>query len=162
MHLAYNNFLVDTMRRVIYHRCMTRTSQYHLETLAIGDSIVVTERFQHARVAASEYARRNNACFTCRMQDDGSMIIYRVNLDQRPIDARGRRGKRKIVSTVDPTALQFQQWLGSFAPGSSYTMPRSYSHLFVAMIAWCELYSIKTGITVTAHVMNGELLIKRS
>jgi hypothetical protein len=129
--------------------------------MSVGDSFTVTERFQHCRVAASEYSRRFNVVFTCRKQDDDTMIVYRVANDQKPVDQRGRHGRRKIVTVSEPTAMQFDQWLASFEPGQSYVMPETYSHLFAAIIAWCELHSIKRQRSITASLIGGKLLITR-
>lgn len=137
------------------------TKSYPFNSMSVGDSFVVTSRFQHARVAASEYARRNNVVFTCRMQDDGTMIVYRVSIDQQPIDQRGRRGRRRITASVDPTASQFGEWLATFGVGQSYLMPASYDHLFVAMVAWCELFSLHSGRCVVAQRQGVSLLIRR-
>lgn len=129
--------------------------------MSVGDSFIVASRFQHARVAASEYAKRHGCVFTCRMQPDRTMIVYRVASDQARIDNRGRIGKRRIVACTDPTAMQFDTWLATFQVGQAYSMPASYSHIYVAMQAWCELHSIKRGRHVTAIVQGGSLIIKR-
>lgn len=139
---------------------MNLTKTYPFDSMSIGDSFVVSTRFQHARVAASEYARRHNQAFTCRVQPDRTMIVYRVANDQKIVDQRGRRGRRRIAAVNDPTAMQFAQWLDSFTPGQSYLMPAHYSHLFAAMIAWCELYSLKHGRRVRASEIGGSLLIE--
>lgn len=140
---------------------MNLTKTYPFHTMQIGDSFTVSARFQHARVAASEYARRHNMVFTCRVQDDDTMIIYRVAQDQAKIDQRGRSGRRRITNTIDPTAMQFGQWLAGFQVGQSYTMPSSYSHLYTAMIAWSELYSLRSGRSIVASMNGGALLINR-
>lgn len=88
-------------------------------------------------------------------------MVYRVASDQAKVDNRGRHGRRRILVNADPTALQFDQWLAGFAPGASYAMPASYSHLFTAMQAWCELHSIKQRRSITASIIGGSLIIKR-
>lgn len=131
--------------------------------MAIGDSFIVRERHQHARVAASEYARRHGMVFTCRMQEDRTMVVHRVTNDQRPIDQRGRNGRRRIVApSSDPNAVSFEQWLQSLTPGMSVTIRSNYRHLFSAMQAWVELHALKTGRNVTSLLHGGELLIKFS
>jgi hypothetical protein len=141
---------------------MNLTKSYPFDSMSVGDSFVVNQRYQHARVAASEYARRHNVVFTCRMQEDRSMLVIRVAHDQERVDQRGRNGRRRIPANSDPTQLQFMQWLATFAVGQSYTMPALYSHLFLAMAAWCELYSIRASCNVTSVMIGGTLLIKRS
>lgn len=141
---------------------MSLTKQYPFESMSVGDSFTVIARFQHARVAASEYGRKHGCVFTCRMQEDRTMIVYRVEANQASVDVRGRRGRRRIVANADPTALQFDAWLQGFSVGQSYTMPSSYVHLYAAMQAWCELHSIKRGRTVTATVQAGTLVIHRA
>lgn len=145
---------------------MNLTRQYQFNTLGIGDSLVVYQRFQHARVAASEYARRHNVVFSCRVEYDDagnkSMRIHRVAQDQARVDNRGRNGRRRIASNNEPTALQFDAWLSGFSVGQSYIMPASYSHMYAAMQAWCELHSIKHHRSIVTIVSNGELHIERS
>lgn len=89
------------------------------------------------------------------------MLVIRVANDQKPIDARGRNGRRRIPASTDPTQYQFSQWLSVFAVGQSYMMPASYSHLHLAMQAWCELYSLRNGVVITATQEGATLLIKR-
>lgn len=142
---------------------MTLTASYPFRSMSVGDSFVIRQRFQHCRVAASEYAHRHGVVFTCRMQADRSMIVYRVASDQHPVDQRGRNGRRHIPSqSSDPTALQFDTWLASLAPGQSYLMPASYRHLYAAMQAWCELHSIKRNRHVTATLQGECLLINNA
>lgn len=139
------------------------TKQYPFDSLSVGSSFTVYQRFQHCRVAASEYARRHNLVFTCRMAHDNgtdSMTVYRVEVSQRPVDQRGRNARRRIPSQSDPTALQFDTWLASLLPGQSYLMPATYAHCFNAMQAWCELHSLKRHRNVTSVLQEGCLLIK--
>jgi hypothetical protein len=138
---------------------MNLTSTYPFDSMSVGDSFTVIGRFQHARVAASEYARKHSQCYTCRMQPDGTMKIFRCEANQIPVDQRGRRGRRRIVQAVnEPSSIQFGEWLATFAVGQSYNMPASYAHLFTAMIAWCELYSLRSGRNVRAE-RNGDTLV---
>lgn len=141
---------------------MNRTAKYPLSTMSVGDSFKVYESFQHCRVAASEYARKHGMVFSCRMQDDGSMIVHRCEANQATVDARGARGRRRIVSaTTEPTSQQFIEWLTSFGLGSSYVMPSNYSHLFLAMQAWCELAAYRTPYHYDAQRIDSTLVIKR-
>lgn len=144
---------------------MSLTSTYPFESMQVGDSFVVSDRFQHARVAASEYARRNGQCYSCRVEYvDGQryLRVHRTMNDQIPVDRRGSRGRRRIVQAVaEPSSADFSTWLITFAVGQQYIMPESYTHLYSAMIAWCELHSIKHSVYVSAQVVNNELVIKR-
>jgi|SRR5882724_3563429 len=140
---------------------MNRTKQYGFESLSVGNYVVVTERFQHARVAASEYGRKNNAVFSCRMQDDGSMHVYRCDATQATVDVRGARGKRRIHYSNGPTRDQFNAWLTGLA-ACTVTMPATYAAQFDLMSAWCELYSLRSGVQVTAIRQGDTLLIKKS
>lgn len=122
----------------------TLTSTYPFKQMTVGDSFTVTTQFQHCRVAASDYARRNGIVFSCRMQHDNlgnqSMVCHRVENNQAPVDRRGARGKRRIVTAVaEPSKDQFQAWLLTFAVGQTYIMPASFAHTFSAMEAWSEL-----------------------
>lgn len=144
---------------------MNLTKQYPFTSMTIGDSFTVSSRYQHARVAASEFARKHGWVFTCRMNEEipgqpRTMTIHRVEQDQATIDNRGRRGRRRIVASCDPSAMQFDQWLLTFTKGQSYTMPLSYSHLYLAMQAWCEVHRLKHGRNMTAMMHGGELIIK--
>ncbi len=47
---------------------MNLTKQYPFGEIKVGQYFEVRDRFQHARVAASEYGRKHRMCFTCRMQ----------------------------------------------------------------------------------------------
>lgn len=142
---------------------MNLTKQYPFESLAIGNYFTVREKYQHARVAASEYARKHGQCYTCRMQPDGTMRVIRVERDQIPVDARGARGRRKIPATVTfPTKQQFTAWLLNLAPGELYYMPATYQSQFELMQAWCELCSIKANVSIKSALQaNGTLLIAR-
>lgn len=141
-----------------------RTAQYPFAGMAVGNYFTVWSHFQHARVAASEYGRKNGMVFSCRKQPDGSMRVYRVEGSQALVDQRGRQGKRRIPSTVhQPTKQEFVGWLATFAPGQSFTMPATYSQTFLAMQAWCELYSLQSGIAMHSALQpNGTLLIARN
>jgi len=142
---------------------MNLTKSYPLNQMAIGDYFVVRDRFQHARVAASEYARRHGMAFSCRMQEDGTMHVYRCENNQAIVDQRGSRGRRRIVRAVnEPSAAQFSEWLSTFAVGQSYMMPACYSHLFAAMLAWCELHSIKSNQCIAVERIGDELRITRT
>lgn len=141
---------------------MSLTATYNFAALSVGNSITVYDRFQHARVAASEYARRHNVVFTCRVQDDPRcMVITRCESNQANVDKRGARARRRLPVANDPTQVQFSQWLAGFGIGSTYIMPAHYSHLFLAMQAWCELHSLRNACLVTAHMEGGTLLITR-
>jgi hypothetical protein len=122
---------------------MTLTSQYHFASLTVGNYITVVERFQHARVAASEFARRHGMVFSCRMQPDGTMRVYRVAADQAKVDVRGRTGKRRIPARVDlPTKAQFMQWLDTLPVGTLYYMPISYASHYMLFDAWIDIYNM--------------------
>lgn len=144
------------------------TRQYPFDTMAIGDYFTVFSHFQHCRVAASEYARKHNQVYSCRMQPNDetgqrSMRVYRVAGNQDQVDKRGRQGKR-IIPTAQPapTRNQFFGWLNTFSAGQSFLMPASYSASFQVMEAWAEVYSLKTGIKFrTALQPSGSLLISR-
>ena len=141
---------------------MNLTKTYPFDSMSVGDSFTILTRFQHARVAASEYSRKHGVCFTCRMQDDGSMKVYRCENNQLPVDQRGRRGRRRIVQAVnEPSSAQFGEWLSTFDIGQRYNMPAIYAHLFTAMQAWCELHSLRTGRMVTAERLGDMLVITR-
>lgn len=141
----------------------TLTSQYPFDAMTVGSVFTVYSRFQHARVAASEYGRKHGCVFTCRMQDDGSMQVHRVSNDQANVDQRGRRSNRRLAhATNDPTREQFMQWIGSFEIGQSYTMPIAYTHLYSAMTAWCEVYSLRINRSIVATLLpDMTLLIQR-
>lgn len=123
---------------------MSLTSTYPFQQMSVGDSFTVSDRFQHARVAASEYARRNGVVFSCRMQDDRTMRVHRVENNQAPVDRRGARGRRRIVTAIaEPTRNQFTEWLSTFGVAQAYIMPVNYSHCYAAMEAWCELATLQ-------------------
>lgn len=137
----------------------TLTSMYPFRSMSVGDTFRVLSRFQHCRVAASDYSRKHGYVFTCRMQDDGTMLVHRVSNDQKPIDQRGSRGRRRIVVNHDPTQAQFAEWLATFAVGQSYSLPASYGHLFLVMDAWTEIYSLRSGRQFTTSRVGDNLLI---
>lgn len=90
------------------------------------------------------------------------MRVFRCENNQIPVDQRGARGRRRIVQAVsEPSSTQFGEWLATFHVGQQYIMPASYAHLYSAMIAWCELYSIKSGRSVLAERLGAELAITR-
>lgn len=144
----------------------TLTSSYPLESLAVGQYFTVYNRarFQHARVAASEYGRRHSRAYSCRIQEDGrTMRVYRVADNQMRVDQRGAVGRRLLPdvprSIVEPTRAQFLEWLASFAPGQSYAMPVSYSAMYVNMVQWCLEYTNQTNILVTAGLWHDRTLM---
>lgn len=142
---------------------MTRTSQYPFNSLAVGNYFIVAEQFQHARVATSEFGRKNGVVFSCRKQPDGTMRVYRVEASQATVDNRGRQGRRRIPNAVSqPTKQQFCEWLNTFAPGYSFLMPDTYSQSFQLIQAWTELYSLKTGVQFKSAIQANGLLIARS
>lgn len=143
----------------------TLTSTYPFKSLAIGDSFTVYNDFQHCRVAASEYGRKHGQCYTCRMADEPRrMTITRCKDSQAVIDQRGRSGRREIplvpTTIVEPSRSQYLEWLATFAPGQSYRMPASYTHLFGNMMLWTAQFSQSTGHMYTAGLMaDGSLSI---
>lgn len=144
----------------------TLTSSYPLDSLAVGQYFTVNyrARFQHARVAASEFGRKHSRAFSCRIQDDGqTMRVYRVADSQAHVDKRGRNGRRMLPaipqSIVEPTRVQFLEWLRTFAPGQSYSMPVSYSAMYLNMVSWCFEYSSQTGILITAGLWHDRSLM---
>lgn len=151
---------------------MNRTKTYRFDLLAVGQSIRIPLGWdmQHARVAASEHGRRHNKVFTCRKQEDGSMLIYRVELTQRDIDTRGRNSHRAIPSTEiltlasadQPTQAQFTQWLTSFTVGQRYTLPLHYSTQYRTWVGWTIDHSLHShqGFTTTVD-SDGSLIIVR-
>jgi hypothetical protein len=139
---------------------MTLTSSYGLEALNIGEYVVVYEHFQHARVAASEHARKHGKAFSCRKQSNGTMHVYRVAANQANVDRRGSRSKRYIPYPVPmPTKDDFMSWLGTMAVGQSQVMLKEYEGMYPVMQAWCELYSLKTGHMINTYMDNGLLVI---
>lgn len=141
----------------------TLTAQYPFDALTVGNYFTVYARFQHARVAASEYGRKHGMVFSCRMQPDRTMRVYRVASDQARVDQRGRHGKRRIESTtVEPTQVQFNEWLDTFEHGQSYSMPTSYRASYLLMTAWVSLYALQHGEAWKCGTSGkGELLITR-
>lgn len=141
----------------------TLTSQYPFDALAVGNYFTVYSRYQHARVAASEYGRKHGLVFSCRMQPDRTMRVYRVASDQQKVDQRGRQGKRRIDHVLAmPTEQEFYQWLATFAPGQSFSMPTTYRAHYLLMQAWCSLYAIKTSQQwKCGNSSDGTLLITR-
>lgn len=125
---------------------MTLTDTYPLRALAVGQYFTVYSRFQHARVAASEYGRKHGMAFSCRMQDDGTMRVYRCERSQATIDQRGRNGKRRIEYATIPTQEQFNSWLATFAPGQLQVIPRTMREHYLLMQAWLSLYVLTTGL----------------
>lgn len=170
IHILYVTMMYHIKSLTSYNdvcndECMsTLTATYPFTALAVGNYFTVEEQFQHARVAASEYGRKHGQCYSCRKQQDGTMRVYRVNVDQRSVDQRGRRGKRRIdVSIPMPTEEQFYSWLATFMPTMSYVMPATYRQHYLLMQAWTSLYAIRNrqewhcGMT-----SNQELMINRS
>lgn len=141
----------------------SRTSQYPFSDLGIGHYFSVDEHFQHARVAASEYGRRNGVVFSCRMQEDRTMRVYRVERNQASVDVRGRQGHRAIPQAVTlPSKQQFTGFLLTLKPGMSYKMPAQYSSAFELMQAWTELTALKTRIVLRSALQSdGTLLLSR-
>ena len=146
-----------------YENRPTLTASYPFASLSVGNHFIVRSRFQHARVAASEYARKNGVVFSCRMQADRTMHVYRVAKDQEPIDKRGRHGRRRIEAALHlPTQQEFDGWLGTFKADQSFAMPVTYRAQYLLMQAWASLYAIhnkqewKSGNTA-----NGELMLTR-
>ncbi len=141
---------------------MTRTSQYNFDSLAVGNYLVVADHYQHARVAASEFGRKHGMVFSCRMQPDRTMRVYRVEASQSTVDNRGRQGRRRIPQTTpQPTKQQYMGWLATFEPGQSFLMPSDYAGSFQLMQAWTELYSLKVGVQFRAVIQSNGLLIAR-
>jgi hypothetical protein len=142
---------------------MNLTKQYPFQALSVGNHFIVTERFQHARVAASEFARKHGMVFTCRMQSDGTMHVIRVEANQASVDVRGAKGKRRIpVIVKQPTKAEFMGWLAMFLPGQSFAMPATYTASFDLMSAWVELFAVKTNQLYRAALQpNGTLLIAK-
>lgn len=146
------------------------TAQYPFDLMRVGDYFTVFSHFQHCRVAASEYARKHQQCYSCRMQAENpntgirSMRVYRVESNQDAVDKRGRTGKRKIPQRIEqPTRNQFFGWLNTFRPSQSFLMPVEYRNSFDLMQAWAEVYSLKTGIRFRCGIQpNGTLLIARA
>lgn len=137
------------------------TQAYNFGSLQVGDYLVVYERFQHARVAASEYGRKHRMVFSCRMQANSTMHVYRVEGTQANIDKRGRQGKRIIPRKVDlPTKDQFITWLGTLQPGQHVNMIVDYEGMYPVMQAWCELYSLRSGIMISTYMLGNELIIQ--
>lgn len=142
-----------------------RTSQYPFAALTVGNYFTVTEQFQHARVAASEYGRRHGMVFSCRKQPDRTMRVYRVAADQARVDQRGRQGKRiiPVQAATMPSQSDFCGWLSMFKPGDSFALPSAYAPHFQLMQAWCELHSFRTGVAYRSALQsNGTLLVARS
>lgn len=147
---------------------VTKRSNYPFKNMVVGQSFTLPVGWdmQHARVSASEYGRRHNAVFTCRMQEDGSMRIYRVALSQQDIDRRGRNSMRVIPSTEIltlananvPTEDQFKQWLGTLTPGSHYDMPISYSTVYQRMASWVVSYGLEHGVPYSTSLTASGLL----
>lgn len=144
-------------------RKRTLTETYPLAALAVGEYFTVRDHFQHARVAASEYGRKHGLVFSCRMQQDRTMRVYRVARDQASVDVRGRNGKRRIdVVVAVPTQVQFNNWLATFQPTQLFVMPKSYQLHFLLMQAWVSLYAIEHGQEWACGTdSNGNLLITR-
>lgn len=145
-------------------KAMTRTSEYPFDALTVGNYFVVSDHHQHARVAASEYGRKHGMVFSCRMQPDRTMRVYRCDGSQANVDKRGRQGKRVIPTTIkQPTKQEFFGWLNTFKPGQSFVMPSAYTDTFLLMQAWVELYSLKANVSMhSALQSDGTLLIARS
>lgn len=155
------------LRHITESRNLTR--QYPFDSMAVGDYFTVFSHFQHCRVAASEFARKHNQVYSCRMQPKDatglrSMRVYRVELNQDAVDKRGREGKRRIPQRIEqPSRNQFFGWLNTFNPGQSFLMPVAYAGSFDLMQAWIEVYSLKTGIRFRSGLQpNGSLLIARA
>lgn len=142
---------------------MNRTKMYRFHTLAVGQSITLpaTWDHQHARVAASEHARRYGKCFTCRMQEDRTMIIYRVEDAQYRIDARGRNGRRHIPAQVAsvPTEQTFCTWLATFTDGQSYTVSIAYRNYYARMAQWTIQHSIATNVPYSTSLDSAMQLV---
>jgi hypothetical protein len=143
---------------------MNHTSEYPFDALAVGNYFTVHDHMQHARVAASEYGRKHGMVFSCRMQPDRTMRVYRCDGSQANVDKRGRQGKRAIPTTIkQPTKQEFFDWLSTFKPGQLFVMPSTYTATFLLMQAWTELYSIKNAATFRSALQSdGTLLIARS
>lgn len=141
---------------------MTLTDTYPLRALAVGQHFTVQNRFQHARVAASEYGRKHGMCFSCRMQDDGTMRVYRCERTEAMVDQRGRNGKRRIDYVACPTQDQFNSWLATFAPGQLQVIPRTMQDHYLLFQAWLTLYSMQHGQAWRCGTdSNGNLLVTR-
>lgn len=145
---------------------MNLTKLYPFSAMTVGSSFVVYSRFQHARVAASEYGRKHGMCFTCRMEEDNgngrTMRVHRIELDQTTVDQRGRNGKREIVTPeVDhPTESEYLGWLATLT--GTYNMPLSYQARYPEMMLWTSQYNDRTGRFVTAGLWHdGSLMITR-
>jgi hypothetical protein len=141
----------------------TLTASYPFASLSVGNYFTVLRKYQHARVAASEYGRKNGMVFSCRMQEDRSMRVYRVAKDQEPVDKRGRHGRRRIDTALHlPTQTEFDAWLGTFKAGQSFAMPITYRAQFLLMQAWASLYSIHSKQEwKTGNNAKGELMLTR-
>lgn len=139
------------------------TATYPFTALQVGNYFTVSTKYQHARVAASEYGRKHGMVFSCRKQPDGTMRVYRVASDQRTVDVRGRQGKRRIDTSIAmPTEQQFMEWLATFKPTEMYAMPVIYRQHYLLMQAWVSLYALRTNQAwKCGNTTTGELLITR-
>lgn len=140
---------------------INQTSIYPFAALSIGDHFTVYHRFQHCRVAASEYGRKHNMVFSCRMQEDRSMNVYRVELSQKPVDQRGRNGRRAIPAVNGPTFEQFTTYLATLVVGQSVRL-KQYQDMFPIMSDWCSMYSTVYGVMITGGLWHdGTFMITR-
>jgi hypothetical protein len=142
---------------------MTLTATYPLAALAVGQFFTVNSRLQHARVAASEYGRKHGMAFSCRVQEDGSMRVYRCERSQAVIDQRGRNGKRRIDYQQAPTQDQFNTWLATFDAGQLQVISNTMHDHYLLMQAWLSLYALQTGQAWRCGTdSNGNMLVTRS
>lgn len=147
--------------QLVPHTYNNLTQAYNFGSLQVGDYLVIYDRFQHARVAASEYGRKHSMVFSCRMQPNQTMHIYRVSGSQAGVDRRGRQGKRIIPRKVDmPSKVDFLNWLDTLNPGQHVNMVQDYEGMYPVMQAWCELYSLRTGKLIGTYMQGVELVIE--
>lgn len=145
---------------------LTKRSKYPFLNMQVGQSFTLPSGWdmQHARVAASEYGRRHNMVFTCRMQDDGSMIVYRIEGTQATVDKRGRASKRVIPDVLTaansgmPTEQQFRDWLATLPPGTSYDMPHHYDSMYARFVVWTMTYGLNTSTAIATMITDTGLL----
>jgi len=91
------------------------------------------------------------------------MRIYRIEVSQQEIDARGAMSRREIPATNDrPTEMQWVNWLNTLQPGQSHAMPLSYQSQYLDMMQWTARYSSGTGAFISAGLWHdGTLMVHR-
>lgn len=113
---------------------ITRRRKYPFNELTVGMSFTVpaevADQFRHVRVAASDYARRNDVRIRCNVQADGSMIVWRDK----------DNGSTVEQPSTKPSKFEFVSYLATMQLNQSFTLKSEFSSRFEQFGTWIDEY----------------------